>query len=193
MTEKLQPNGETAPERAEEETLAALAQEKTELMDRLMRVTAEFENYRKRIAREQAEWRDRAVEGLVLDLLPVLDSFDRALAAEESAADPDALRHGMELVRKQLSDALTARGVKPIEAVGEPFDPALHEAFLSRPVDEGEEPGTLVEEVVKGYRLGERTIRPTRGIVAVAEEAGPDPDPDPETAEAGREPDPGEE
>lgn len=169
-----------APETGVEDALAALERERAQLLDRLMRLTAEFENYRKRIAREQAEWRDRAVEDLVLDLLPVLDSFDRALAEDAAEADPAALRAGMELVRKQLRDALAARGVEPIEAVGRPFDPAVHEAFLSRPAGEGEEPGSLVTEVVKGYRLGDRTIRPTRGVVAAAPETGPDDDEGPE-------------
>jgi len=145
-----------------------------ELIDRLMRLQAEYENYRKRVTREKREWTGRAVEALVLDLLPVLDSFDRALEAAEGSTDASALRDGMNLVMRQLADALAQNGVKPIEARGEPFDPNHHEAFLSRPVEEGEEPGILVEEIQKGYRMGERTIRPTRGIVTVAQEQEPD-------------------
>ncbi len=147
-----------------------------ELLERLMRLQAEYENYRKRVAREKREWTGRAVEALVLDLLPVLDSFDRALESAEGATDAKALQDGMSLVMRQLADALAANGVKPIEARGEPFDPNHHEAFLSRPVEEGEEPGILVEEILKGYRMGERTIRPTRGIVTVVQERKPDPE-----------------
>lgn len=177
---KIDGNDGPGPEPEAGDALVALENERAQLMDRLMRLTAEFENYRKRIAREQAEWRDRAVEDLVLDLLPVLDSFDRALADQAGEADSAALRAGMELVQKQLRDALAARGVEPIDAVGKPFDPAVHEAFLSRPAGEGEEPGSLVTEVVKGYRLRDRTIRPTRGIVAASPETGPDADEGPE-------------
>ena len=151
-----------------------------ELLDRLMRLQAEYENYRKRVAREKREWTGRAVEALVLDLLPVLDSFERALESAQESTDVKVLLDGMNLVKRQLADALAANGVKPIEAKGEPFDPNHHEAFLSRPVEEGEEPGILVEEILKGYRMGDRTIRPTRGMVTVAQEQETDSDPSPE-------------
>ena len=108
------------------------------------------------------------------DLLPVLDSFDRALEAAEGSTDAQVLLDGMNLVMRQLADSLAKNGVKPIDAKGQPFDPNHHEAFLSRPVEQGEEPGVLVEEILKGYRMGERTIRPTRGIVTVAKEPEPD-------------------
>jgi molecular chaperone GrpE len=154
--------------------------ERDELLDRLMRLQAEYENYRKRMAREKSEWSARAKEGLVLDLLPVLDSFDRAISTAGESADPKALLEGMDLVMRQLSGALKNHGVTPIDAVGEAFDPNLHEAFLSRPAAESEAPGTLVAEILKGYRMGERTIRPTRGMIAVAEEKKTDPDEGPE-------------
>lgn len=151
-----------------------------ELLSRLMRLQAEYENYRKRVTREKQEWTGRAVESLVLDLLPVLDSFDRALQSAQGTTDAESLLSGMNLVMRQLVDALGMNGVKPIEAKGEPFDPNHHEAFLSRPAQDGEEPGILVEEIQKGYRMGERTIRPTRGIVTVAKEQEPDPESGPE-------------
>ena len=137
-----------------------------------MRVTAEFENYRKRISREQREWRARAMESLVLDLLPVQDSFDRAIESADDSADAASILEGMRLVHRQLVGALERHGVKPIEALGEPFDPQLHEAFSSRPVEEDEEPGTVVLEIEKGYLMDDRTIRATKGIVAVAPEGG---------------------
>jgi molecular chaperone GrpE len=148
-----------------------------ELLNRLMRLQAEYENYRKRVTREQQEWTRRAVERLVLDLLPVLDSFDRALVSAEGSTDAGAVLEGMKLVMRQLAEALAQNGVKPIEARGEPFDPNHHEAFLSRPVAAGEQPGILVEEILKGYRMGDRTIRATRGIVTVPAERDPGPDP----------------
>ncbi len=156
------------PETVDESTDAVPGAEV--LLDRLMRLQAEYENFRKRVAREKLEWTGRAVESLVLDLLPVLDSFDRALAAAEESTDAKAVQDGMNLVMRQFTDALALNGVKPIEAKGESFDPNLHEAFLSRPVEEGEVPGILVEEISRGYRMGDRTIRPTRGIVTVAPE-----------------------
>jgi molecular chaperone GrpE len=153
-----------------EERIEELEKENAELLDRLMRTAAEFDNYRKRIAREQAGWADRAREGFALDLLPVQDSFDRAIESAGDAKDAAAVLEGMKLVRRQLVAALKRHGVEPIEALGEPFDPNLHEAFGSRPVEEGEDPGTIVLEVERGYVMGDRTIRATKGIVAVAPE-----------------------
>jgi molecular chaperone GrpE len=155
-----------------EESVESLTEERDQLRDRLLRLTAEYENYRKRLARERASWTAQAVEGLVAELLPALDSFDRAM---EAGGDAAALRDGMELVQRQLLSALASHGIEPIEALGRPFDPNLHEGFLSRPAEEGEVPGTIVDEVQKGYRLGDRTIRATKGIVAAAvEDVSPD-------------------
>jgi molecular chaperone GrpE len=129
--------------------------------------------------RERTAWQARALEGFVLDLLPVVDSFDRALPETgHEPGSPDALLDGMRLVHKQLLDALARHGIEPVPALGEPFDPSLHEAFMSRPAGEGEAPDTIVEEFLKGYRMGDRIIRPTKGIVASApdtdDDAGPE-------------------
>ena len=101
-----------------------------------------------------------------LYLLPVVDSFDRALAATPVSSEDEGLRDGMMLVHKLLLDALKSHGVTAIEALGEPFDPNLHEAFMSRPAGKGETPGTIVQEFATGYRMGDRVIRPTKGVVA---------------------------
>ena len=162
---------------AEAETSeAAPAGDPAALLDRLMRLQAEFENFRKRSVRERAEWESRAKEIVIVDLLPVVDSFDRALAGSPVSSEDESLRDGMMLVHKQLLDALKSHGVTPIEALGEPFDPNLHEAFMSRPAGEGEVPGTVVEEFATGYRMGGRVIRATKGIVAGAPESGSDTD-----------------
>ena len=179
MTRKEKPE-EVPPEVPESEDEKEQAAEPTAevLMDRLLRLQAEFDNYRKRSARERSEWTARAVESLVLHLLPALDSFDRAMESAGETDDPAALLDGMILVKKQLLGALESHGVEPIEALGEPFDPNLHEGFMSRPAEPGEVPGTIVHEVQKGYRLGDRTVRATKGIVAAAEEdRGSDPSP----------------
>lgn len=179
------PTPETAPEDPGAEAKADAAPEdagaeRDRLLDRLMRLQAEFENYRRRVSREQADWTSRAVERIVLDLLPVVDSFDRALKGAADAKEASAVLEGMILVKKQLLGALESHGVKPFESVGEPFDPNRHDAFMSRPAGSGEEPGTIVEEFVKGYRMGDRTIRPAQGIVAVAPEEAPESGGDPE-------------
>lgn len=167
---------EVAAPAAEEQPAPEADRDPDRLMDRLRRVTAEYENYRKRVAREKASWTAQAVESVLLDMLPVLDSFDRALASMGDAVEVRAVLDGMELVRKQLEGALRAHGVESVDALGEVFDPNLHEAFLSRPAEEGEAPGTIVEEFLKGYRLHERTLRPTKGIVAAAPETDRDSD-----------------
>lgn len=179
------PEEETAAESAAEspaEPGIDPAEERDRLMDRLMRVTAEYENYRKRMVRERAEWESRAKEGLILDILPAVDSFDRALDAASGSTDVAAVSDGMMLVHKQLLDALRGHGIEPIEAIGEPFDPNLHEAFMSRPAAGDETPGTIVEEFATGYRLKDRVIRPTKGVVAgaAAEESGTVSDPEEE-------------
>ncbi len=176
------PPGEEVAETAPDTGAEAPELDAAELLDRLQRLQAEFENYRKRKAREREGWAARAVEALVLDLLPVLDSFDRAIEAARGAEAVEPVLEGMSLVHRQLLGALKKHGVEPIEALGRPFDPNLHEAFMSRPPQGGEEPGTIVQEYQKGYRLGDRTIRATKSVVAAVpeEEAGPEAGPEEE-------------
>ena len=130
--------GDEAPETAEapvrdEAGGEAPAPDAAALLERLMRLQAEFENFRKRSVKERAQWESRAKETVVLDLLPVVDAFDRALAGSSVSSEEEGLRDGMMLVHKLLLDALKSHGVTPIEALGEPFYPNLHEAFMSRP------------------------------------------------------------
>ena len=179
------PLADEAPEMVAEPPEGGPAADPAALLERLMRLQAEFEHFRKRSVRERAEWESRAKEMIILDLLPVVDSFDRALAGSPVSSEEAGLRDGMMLVHKQLLDALRGHGIEPIEAIGEPFDPNLHEAFLSRPAEETEKPGTIVEEFATGYRLNDRVIRPTKGVVAAgsggaAEESGPTESPEEE-------------
>ncbi|MBD0326645.1 MAG: nucleotide exchange factor GrpE [Pyrinomonadaceae bacterium] len=141
-----------------------------ELQETLARRQADFENYRKRIERERVETYNRVVGDVVGKLLPVLDNLRRALDAEASmqAAESDEFRHflhGVELIDKQLRDVLEGLGLEPIEAVGKPFDPHVHEAVATEQ-SEDYEPDTVVQELVRGYRLGEKLLRPA--IVKVA-------------------------
>lgn len=151
------------PEESLEERLQALEAERDEYLNDLQRVAAEFENYRKRAAREQADFATRATERLVKELLPVLDDLERAL--EAAAAHEEAkLEEGVQLVQRALAAALKREGLVEIATEG-PFDPHVHEALLSQPA-EGAEPGTVLQVLQKGYRLGDRVLRPARVIVA---------------------------
>ena len=148
-----------------EEQVAALEAERDEHLDDLKRVAAEFENYRKRVLRDQESLVARAHERLVKELLPVLDGLDRALdaAARHSGGDSQKLEEGVRLVHKELADALSREGLAEIETNGR-FDPHVHEALLSQP-SEAEE-GSIIEVVQKGYVLGDRVVRPARVVVA---------------------------
>jgi molecular chaperone GrpE len=142
-----------------------------ELRDRLARRQADFENYRKRVERERRETYERVVAEISAKLLPVLDNLKRALDTEASleAGESDEFRHflsGVDLIFKQLSGVIEALGVKPVLAVGERFDPHIHEAVVSEATDE-HEPDTVMEEIIRGYRLGDKLIRPALVKVAM--------------------------
>lgn len=143
-----------------------LAQEKIALYDQLLRRQAEFENYRKRVDRERTESHHKARADLLVELLPVVDNFERALASlQTSGADAAGLRHGVELIHRQFKDALTKFGLQPVEALGQAFDPNLHEAVTIEPTDEHKE-NTVIEEFERGYKLGDRLLRPAKVKVA---------------------------
>ena len=150
-----------------EEQVAALEAERDEHLNDLKRVAAEFENYRKRVLRDQESLVARAHERLVKELLPVLDDLERALAAAEEHEEAK-LEEGVRLVHRELDDALAREGLAEIETDGQ-FDPHVHEALLSQPSSEDE--GTVIEVVQKGYKLGDRVLRPARVVVAAPQEA----------------------
>jgi len=147
-----------------EEQVAALESERDEHLNDLKRVAAEFENYRKRVLRDQESLVARAHERLVKELLPVLDDLERALAAAEEHEEAK-LEEGVRLVHRELAAALAREGLAEIETNGK-FDPHVHEALLSQP-SEAEE-GAVLEVVQKGYRLGDRVLRPARVVVAAS-------------------------
>ena len=143
--------------------LVAKASERDEYLALAQRTQADFENYRKRVARDSVAAESRGVSRLARELLPALDSLDRALAA---AADADeGLIEGLRLVQRELLGALERVGVEPYGAAGEQFDPELHEAVAQQPF-EGREPGEIVEVYQSGYRLAGGVIRPARVLVA---------------------------
>jgi len=140
----------------------ALQAERDELFGRLQRLAAEFDNYRKRNARENAALTARANERVVKELIPILDDLGRALEAA-SQHEEAKLEDGVRLVHRSLADLLKKEGLAEIETDGK-FDPHVHEALLSQP-SEAEE-GSVIEVVQKGYRLGDKVLRPARVVVA---------------------------
>ena len=146
--------------------LQQLRVERDSLLDRLARAQAEFENARRRAAKEQQEFRDYAAADAIKALLPVIDSFERALQTRSDAAD---FRGGVELIYKQLQDALAKQGVKAIPAKGEPFDPRVHEAIEMVETSDAADHEVL-EELQRGYKIKDRLLRPA--MVKVAKNSG---------------------
>jgi molecular chaperone GrpE len=146
----------------EVDALAAVTRERDDYLDALQRLKAEFDNYRKRVARDQRELAARAHERLMKELVPVLDDLERAL---EAAGDHDdaKLEEGVRLVHRSLADALAREGLVQIETDGK-FDPHTQEALLSQP-SEAEE-GCVIQVLQKGYTLGDRVLRPARVVVS---------------------------
>ena len=151
---------------AEVDPLVAVAKERDEYLDALQRLKAEFDNYRKRVARDQQELAARAHERLVKELVPVLDDLERAL---EAAADHEEakLEDGVRLVHRALADALAKEGLREIATEGA-FDPHTQEALLSQPSDADE--GTVIQVLQKGYALGDRVVRPARVVISSGEQ-----------------------
>jgi molecular chaperone GrpE len=150
-----------------EDRLAALETERDEAIDRWKRAAADFDNYKKRAARERAEYVTLANERLVKELLPILDDLERALAAVGEHQEA-AVEEGVRLVHRSLATLLERNGVKEIDAEGK-FDPHVHEALLSQPSDAEE--GAVIDVVQKGYTIGDRVVRPARVVIAAAPEA----------------------
>ena len=151
--------GSTTEHVSEVEKLRA---ERDALIDRLARMQAEFENARKRARREQEDFRDYALVDAVKTLIPVLDSFDRALATSPEKSE---FHTGVELIQKQLEDALAKIGVRPVAARGERFDPRYHEAIEMVDSEDAEDQQVL-EELQRGYKLKDRLLRPAMVKVA---------------------------
>jgi molecular chaperone GrpE len=156
-----QPSSETGDEL--EARLAEAETKRDEYLGDLQRLAADFDNYRKRARRDQQSFAARAAERLVTKLLPVLDDLERALDAAAQHDEANVIG-GVEMTKSALAAALASEGLVEIEADGT-FDPHVHEALLAQPA-EGKEPGSIVEVVQKGYRIGDAVLRPARVIVA---------------------------
>jgi molecular chaperone GrpE len=153
---------QTAVDSPEASDTADLKRQRDDYYDRLLRKTAEFDNFRKRTERERQQLAEAAAADLIGELLPLVDDLERALRAEGS---DDAIRKGVELIHKQLVETLRKRGVRPIEALGADFDPHYHMAVSHEPAN-GRRDGEVIEEFRRGYMLGDRLLRPATVKVA---------------------------
>src|SRR5580704_3985023 len=156
-------DSQTGRASTESSELQKLRVERDTLIDRLARLQAEFENARKRTAREQQDFREFALADAIKALLPILDSFERAL--QTTAADRSEFRGGVDLIYKQLQDALQKLGLRPVPAQGELFDPHLHEAIEMVDTTEAAD-HQILEELQRGYKLKDRLLRPSMVRVA---------------------------
>lgn len=157
------PAGQTPDAETPDPQTAALEEEIASLKDQLLRSRAEFENFRKRTAREVDRIRKTAAESLIHDLLVVLDNLD--LALQNAGPEGGPLTEGVRLVHKQLTDILLRNGLEPVESVGKRFDPNIHEAVAQAPSSELE-PDHVIEEFQRGYRLGGQILRPSKVLVS---------------------------
>jgi molecular chaperone GrpE len=169
MTEALNdqdpPQEQQQPEDTQPDPLDELRRERDSLQDRLLRTAAEFDNYRKRMDRERRDLAEYTAGEVLKELLPIIDNLERALQA---APQDDPLRKGVELTHRQMLDMLRKRGVTPIEALGADFDPNFHQAVIHEE-STGHREGEVMEELQRGYVVGDRLLRPA--MVKVAKRA----------------------
>jgi molecular chaperone GrpE len=154
---------DAAPALADE--IVELRKERDNLHDRLLRQAAEFDNYRKRVERDRKDSAQFAAIEFVQDLLPVIDNFERAL--QVAAPGADSYREGLEIIHRALMEMLRKRGVTPIEAVGSTFDPQVHQAVSYEEAPDRRD-GEVLEQFTRGYRLGDKLVRPAMVKVAKA-------------------------
>jgi molecular chaperone GrpE len=147
--------------------LDVLRRERDDAQDRLLRLQAEFDNYRKRVERERRDLGEHFAAEVFADFLPVVDDIERALTAAQASPDPVLASHrlGLELIQKQFLDTLKRRQVVPIDALGSDFDPNFHQA-VGQEVSDAHREGEVIEDMRRGYRAGERLLRPSMVRVA---------------------------
>lgn len=150
---------------SEESELEKLKSELEEWKDKYMRKAAEFDNYRRRTAKEKIELMMTAGREVIAELLDVLDDCDRAQKQMETSSDPNVIKEGVMLVFNKLRGAMQARGLKPMETIGQPFNPDLHEAITEIAAPAPEMEGKVIEEVMKGYYLNDKIIRHAKVVV----------------------------
>ncbi|MEZ0480521.1 nucleotide exchange factor GrpE [Planococcus sp. SSTMD024] len=161
--EGIEPGTVESAEQAEAEEpideTAALQAQLEEEQNKYLRLLADYDNFKRRVKKDQELAKQFRSQSLLTDLLPVMDNFDRALAVETKSEESASLLKGLEMVKKSLADAVAAEGLEEIKAVGEPFDPHFHQAVMQES-DADSEPGTVLQELQKGYTLNGRVLRP---------------------------------
>lgn len=170
--EKVEPHSEKPAHKKPQSRQLSLKKQVEELkktlaesQDRHLRLAAEFDNYKKRTQREYFRIIETAEEKLILELLPVLDNLERAFSHDHNTEVPEEFLDGIKIIATQFSNVLKKAGIEPIESVGKPFDPNLHEAMMQ--MDDGDAAsGVVVQEIEKGYRLGDKVIRHAKVAVA---------------------------
>ena len=146
----------------DDDTLRA---ERDDYLNRLQRLRAEFENFQKRMQREKEEWREHILQSFMTDLLPLLDDFERAIAASRESEGESGFFQGVEMIHGQFQKYLESKGLEAIAVEGEPFDPAYCEAVMQQ--DSAEHPDkTVIQELRRGYKLGDRVVRPAQVILS---------------------------
>jgi molecular chaperone GrpE len=163
----------TAEQAPEPDALELAKQEAARFKDQLLRTAADFDNFRKRARREQVDAEKKGREDVLKDLLPVFDNLERAIVHAEKATDVQSVAEGIKMVIRQFTDTLGKLGVERIEAVGQPFDPSIHEAIQQLETADFA-PGTIAAEIQGGYRAQDRLIRPALVVVAKAKAGGGD-------------------
>ena len=166
---------ESDVEDIQQDPVEALEREKNELSDRLLRTMAEFDNYRKRVTREKEGLVKYGTERIALEILPIVDNFERALEQSNQATDADPVMDGLKMILKQLLAALEKFDIRAFNSIGEQFNPEIHEAMAQQEHPDHED-NTVIEQFQKGYLLGERLLRPARVIVSRAPSGDDEPD-----------------
>ena len=139
--------------------------ELAEMKDKYLRLFAEFDNYKRRTSKERMDLLKTANQEMVVALLPVVDDFERARQAMQTATDVSAVKEGVDLIYNKLNSILQQKGLKPMEAVGKPFDPDLHEAITQIPAPDESLKGKVIDEVEKGYLLNDKVIRFAKVVI----------------------------
>lgn len=150
---------------AEQSAVESARAERDRMRDQLLRIAADFDNFRKRSRKEIEEVRKRTIEDTLRELLPIIDNLERAAGAMGDATDVEAVAEGVHMVLRGFEDVASRLGLKRVQAIGQMFDPTLHDAMQQQETNE-HPPGTIVAEVVPGYELGDRLLRPAMVVVA---------------------------
>lgn len=148
-----------------EQKITEIEAKHKELNDKYTRLYAEYDNFRRRTAKEKIDWFKTAGEETILTILPVLDDMERAITHNKEVQDPSALKEGLELIYQKFKSIITAKGIEPMETIGKAFDSELHDAITSIDAKSEDMKGKVVEEVQKGYMLNGKVIRHAKVIV----------------------------